>query len=354
MTLNNSLLKSTEGISFWEQLTRPHPLILILLIFCGLLIQLNIQFFDNISYAYTHFYYLIIVLAGLWYQKQAIWIALLFSGMYLLMELLPPFSLSFSSIFRVCMLCLVAIVVGSITDRLIILQNGLRIQNEELQSSQRAFEISNRKLNMLSSITRHDILNQIMVLRSYLEMSKEIETDPEISSYLEKGDIAAHAIEHQISFTRYYQNIGVQAPTWQNVEEYIRTAAVELRIEDISIDILFSQLEIYADQLIQKVFYNLMENSLRHGEHVTQMIFSFQKNESEGVLVYQDNGIGISEEDKKNLFKRGFGKHTGLGLFLSQEILSITDINIQETGEQGQGVRFEIHIPIDKYRFNVG
>ncbi|MFH0968187.1 MAG: ATP-binding protein [Methanobacteriota archaeon] len=203
---------------------------------------------------------------------------------------------------------------------------------------------------MLSSITRHDILNQLMVLRNYLELSKEDEKNPEILEYMEKEDKAAEAIENQITFTKYYQDIGIEAPAWQQVDEYIRTSVIELRIIDIPVDVSFLDLEIYADHLIQKVFYNLMENSLRHGEEITRIVFSFQETESGGMIIYEDDGVGISDEDKKQLFRRGFGKHTGLGLFLSREILSITGIKIQETGKPGQGVRFEILIPQGKYR----
>jgi signal transduction histidine kinase len=51
------------------------------------------------------------------------------------------------------------------------------------------------------------------------------------------------------------------------------------------------------------------------------------------------------------LFQNGFGKHTGLGLFLSREILSITGISISETGEPGKGACFEIRIPPGRYRY---
>ena len=50
------------------------------------------------------------------------------------------------------------------------------------------------------------------------------------------------------------------------------------------------------------------------------------------IIIIADNGAGISTEDKQHLFEHGFGKHTGLGLFLSREILSITGITISETG----------------------
>ncbi|MGD1004983.1 MAG: ATP-binding protein [Methanoregulaceae archaeon] len=65
----------------------------------------------------------------------------------------------------------------------------------------------------------------------------------------------------------------------------------------------------------------------------------------------QFNGEGISFEDKKNLFKRGFGKNTGYGLFLIREILSITGISIKETSNPGNSARFEILVPKGSYKF---
>ncbi len=61
--------------------------------------------------------------------------------------------------------------------------------------------------------------------------------------------------------------------------------------------------------------------------------------------------FGITVEDKKRLFTRGFGKNTGLGLFLSREILAITGITITENGTPGKGARFEITVPKGMYRF---
>jgi len=65
---------------------------------------------------------------------------------------------------------------------------------------------------------------------------------------------------------------------------------------------------------------------------------------------------GVSAEEKKRLFTRGFGKNTGLGLFLSREILAITGITITGiaitgNGVPGKGARFEITVPKGAYRF---
>jgi len=207
------------------------------------------------------------------------------------------------------------------------------------------------KLNMLSSITRHDILNQVTGLRTFLELSKEDLKGTKHELFINKEDQAAEAIQRQIEFTKYYQDIGVNEPKWQDAGAVIQDAAGQLSLPSIELQILVHNVEIFADPLIVKVFFNLMENTLRHGERVTQISFSSGKSVEGLVITYRDNGAGISAEDKKKLFQRGFGKHTGLGLFLSREILAITGITITENGEPGKGVQFEMTVPYGTFRF---
>jgi PAS domain S-box-containing protein len=220
----------------------------------------------------------------------------------------------------------------------------------ERRRAEDSLQQANKKLNMLSSITRHDILNQVMGLRTYLELSKESTTDPQLLDFIRKEDEVAIAIGRQIEFTRSYQDIGMQAPAWQDAGKIIASAAAQLDLKDIALENAVSGTEIFADPLVEKVFYNLMENSLRHGKHVTSVSFSSADNNAGFVITYRDNGVGISADDKQKLFQKGFGSHTGLGLFLSREILSITGISIQENGTPGQGVNFEIIVPKGRYR----
>jgi signal transduction histidine kinase len=75
------------------------------------------------------------------------------------------------------------------------------------------------------------------------------------------------------------------------------------------------------------------------------------RNSCEGLLiVYEDDGIGISETAKEDIFEPGHGTQRGLGMFLSREILAITGIMIREKGTEGKGVRFEINVPKGTYR----
>ncbi|MBN1432325.1 MAG: PAS domain S-box protein [Methanomicrobiaceae archaeon] len=219
------------------------------------------------------------------------------------------------------------------------------------KKAQEALSMANKKLNMLSSITRHDILNMIMVIRGYLEMSDNTDDKNTLHEYFLKEKEAVDAIQHQIEFTRYYQDIGMNEPKWQNVGETVDLVAGTLDLEGIQLENSLKKLEIFTDPLIEKVFYNLMENSIRHGGNVSIISLSYVETDKGLIIFYRDNGLGINGNYREKLFQKGFGKHTGLGLFLSREVLSITDIGISENGKEGEGVNFEITVPKGGYRF---
>jgi len=233
------------------------------------------------------------------------------------------------------------------------LEQEMASHNRELVRFNEALAQANKKLNILSSVTRHDILNKITALLAYLELSQELTKDPSLLNYIHKEIDTIQSIERQIDFTRYYQDIGVRSPEWQDIPSIIRSVAAQLPLEAVSLQVHLDGISVFSDPLIEKVFYNLMENSVRHGEHVTAISFSLQKSADALKIVYEDNGIGIPPENKEKIFIRGFGKHTGLGLFLIREILSITGITIAETGEFGKGSRFEIDVPKDRFRLSV-
>jgi PAS domain S-box-containing protein len=215
-----------------------------------------------------------------------------------------------------------------------------------------ALTLVNRKLNLLSSITRHDIINQLMVLKGYLAMLKLKTDNPVLLDYIGHSDLAARNIEHQMNFTRDYQDMGVKAPLWQNVRSIIIGAKGALPVGNVTVDMERPDIEVFADPLFEKVFYNLIENSLRYGgEKLRTIRISSQERDDCLVITCQDDGVGIADSDRVHLFERGFGKHTGFGLFLSREILSITGISIRETGKSGMGARFEIIIPKGGWRF---
>ncbi len=216
-----------------------------------------------------------------------------------------------------------------------------------------ALSVVNKKLNILASVTRHDIKNQLVALSGYLTILKESPGKvSDIPGHIEKALEITGTIGHQIDFTKIYEDMGTTAPVWQDLSVSIRQSIASRPTGQAKIVIDLPGIEIYADHLVGKVFYNLLDNALRYGGgKMTTIRFSSRETNAGLILTCEDDGEGISPEDKKHLFTRGFGKNTGLGLFLSREILSITGISIAETSGTGAGARFEIVVPKGAYRF---
>ena len=225
----------------------------------------------------------------------------------------------------------------------------------ELSLTQDAYRRANQKLNLLTSITRHDITNQLIILQGYLELSQTSGGNPQTAAeFLQKSNRAIETIRHQIEFTRVYQDLGTQAPAWQDVEDSVRQAARELDLSRISLDIPgMHGVEIFADPMLHKVFFNLFDNALRYGgEKMTQIRVTVQESGDVLLIACEDDGNGIDADEKERIFERGYGKNTGLGLFLVRQILGITGMMITETGSPGTGARFEITVPKAAYRYS--
>jgi len=228
------------------------------------------------------------------------------------------------------------------------LEKGLDITG--ITKTQRTLEESNKKLNLLSSITRHDILNQVMALMFYAdEIEAETPAGSPVAALVGKVKAATKHIERQIAFARDYEALGVRGAEWQKVSTILGQAS-RIIPPDIRYSVSVSDLEVFADPLLERVFYNIFENALSHGEDITTITVSFVEGESSGRLIIEDDGIGIPEKEKEQIFAKGVGRKTGLGLFLSKEILGITGITIAETGQKG--ARFEIMVPRSAYRLH--
>jgi PAS domain S-box-containing protein len=216
-----------------------------------------------------------------------------------------------------------------------------------------AVTLANKKLNLLSSVTRHDIINQLLALRGYLELSGDMLDDPvKLAEFVAKEQNIANTIEDQILFTKDYQDLGIKMPEWQNVHESVMKAKESLSLRGIAVEMNCPALEVYADPLLVRVFYNLIDNALRYGgEKMTAIRIWSKESNRRLVIVCEDNGVGVPADKKEAIFTRGYFNHTGFGLFLSREILSITGITIIENGVPGKGARFEIAVPKGGFRF---
>jgi PAS domain S-box-containing protein len=221
----------------------------------------------------------------------------------------------------------------------------------ESKIAQKELREANDKLALLSNITRHDINNQLVALNAYVELLREKIPDSALENYFSGITQASARISTMIQFTKKYNSAGESTPQWQNMRRLVDTAANQVNLRKIpEINDLPPGIEVYADPLIVKVFYNLMENAVRYGGKITVIRFFIEEFAGSHIVVCEDDGDGIPAEDKERIFDWGFGKNTGLGLALSREILGITGITIHETGTPGKGARFEITVPGGSFR----
>jgi PAS domain S-box-containing protein len=242
-------------------------------------------------------------------------------------------------------------------DRAIFDGNGTLVEYQsvgrditEQKQGEEAIRLASKKLTLLSGVTRHDILNKISALLLYQELMMNMISDPAIMRFVRKQIDTARLIQDQIAITKDYENIGVKSPQWQEVRQVVRKAMSGLDMGDVPVDCDTGGLEIYADPLLERVFYNLFDNSLRHGKNTTQITVQFYEMPDGLTLRVRDDGRGVPGDEKEKIFGKGYGENTGLGLFLVREILSITGISVAETGAPGTGGQFDLFVPKDKYR----
>ncbi|OPY38246.1 MAG: sensory histidine kinase AtoS [Methanoregula sp. PtaU1.Bin051] len=221
----------------------------------------------------------------------------------------------------------------------------------ERRRAEDAIALANKKLNLMNNITRHDILNTITGLFGCVDMAKATTSVDERALLLQDIRDLAKVIQRQITFTKDYQEIGVNLPRWQNVNDVIGRILVNFQKSEIRFLADLETIEVYADPLLEKVFYNLVDNAIRYGKRVTNIRFFFLISDKGLSLICEDDGIGIENNMKNYIFERGVGQNTGMGLFLSREILAITQIEIVENGTYGKGARFEMVIPRGAFRF---
>ena len=214
-------------------------------------------------------------------------------------------------------------------------------------------KLANRKLALLSDVTYQDIRNKITVVMGYLDLSEKPEREQDRPAFMKKSMDTLRAMQNLIKKTHDYQQMGVNRVRWISLEKIIREQFSLLsRNKAVSLEINLNGLEIYSDPFIEQVFFNLMDNAVKHGGGLTRISFSCEDSPYRAVLVCEDDGTGIPDDKKSGIFNRIVGGDGKFGMFFIREFLDIAGMGIAETGVYGKGARFEITIPPGLYRFN--
>jgi signal transduction histidine kinase len=139
------------------------------------------------------------------------------------------------------------------------------------------------------------------------------------------------------------------------LEEDYRTIPLELiqgiNVKNFSIKILPTEMGLVLTSMLNNAMYALNEKSLKNPNFDPKLTVETQYDDNYVAIVINDNGIGISEGERRQLFSPFFttkptSKGTGLGLFLSQDIVKIHKGTISVDTQPDAYTTFTIQLPL--------
>jgi signal transduction histidine kinase len=135
-----------------------------------------------------------------------------------------------------------------------------------------------------------------------------------------------------------------------NIEERASIKGIVIK-NNVSKEILMADVNKY---LIYILLFNLVSNAIKYNRENGEVIISNYSNESHLVIVVEDNGIGIEEENIHLIFNRfkriddGSGEGQGLGLSIVSSIAAFHEATIEVKSKPGEGSQFKISFPVKK------
>ena len=225
-----------------------------------------------------------------------------------------------------------------------------KIAESALNQSMNELVLVNEKLNVVGRLTRHDVRNKLSTVNGFAYLLKKRHAD-QIDIFDDVGKIerAVKEVEEIFEFAKNYEQLGIEELTYIDVEKTLHEAQCLLS-GTLGLEVTNDchGLTLLADSLLRLLFYNLIDNSVKHGEKITKIRVHFEKaNENKLIVVYEDDGVGIPIENKPFLFKEGFSTSntSGYGLFLIQKMMEVYGWKIEENGVPNKGAKFTITIP---------
>ncbi|MFP4169846.1 MAG: response regulator [Methanomassiliicoccales archaeon] len=211
---------------------------------------------------------------------------------------------------------------------------------------------SRNREEFLGSLLGHDVRNKLQVALGYTELMEGADSPEDVKGYLRKvRDSLRGNVEiiERVSSLREAQTEGTGEVS---IESAIRDAVVHSRttVERAGVVIDTSgvkDIKVLAGSLLNQIFSNLLENSAYHSGG--RMIRIGVEDEGEEVAVtVEDDGSGIPRDKWETIFDKGYttdrGRGTGLGLFLTRELLDIYGGRIHAGDSDLGGARFDVRL----------
>ncbi len=196
---------------------------------------------------------------------------------------------------------------------------------------------SGEYLTLVNKILRHDILNDLTVIRGYIEMGRDelrevaISKIEKIQTLIKETKAIEEALggKHRINLAEIVTEIG---------KHYEDQADIEYILNDVFVK---------ANEALNSVIDNILRNAVMHSkkDRVKISIEVFSSGRF-GVVRIKDNGIGIPDSIKDQIFEEGFStsNSTGLGLYIAKKVIELLNGEIHVYDNEPSGAVFEIKL----------
>jgi len=207
-------------------------------------------------------------------------------------------------------------------------------------------KVLNEKLGVVGGLTRHDIRNKLSIVTNNIYLAKQtLSNDHKSLAYLENIESVCEQSKRILDFSAIYEQLGVEELAFLDVGKSVDEAVLLSQLQGVKVVNDCHGLTVMADSLLRQLFYNLIDNSLKHGKRVSQIRASYKDGKDEQKLVFEDDGVGIPKSEKDKIFKKDYEKGSMHGLYMIRKMCEVYGWTIQETGIQGKGAQFTITIP---------
>jgi len=196
-------------------------------------------------------------------------------------------------------------------------------------------------LALLNKILRHDILNDLTIIRAALELKDE--------KLIETAISRVDRIRDLITETRSLEEAGGERKTI-NVAEFVKEIA-ELYGKEAIIRLNLEDVYVRANEGLKTVIQNILNNAILHsGKSPVEVEIRTYIENGWGVIRIADNGKGIPDDMKELIFQEGFTTEngSGLGLFIVKKVIELYGGEVEVKDNEPSGAVFEIKLPLEK------
>ncbi len=204
----------------------------------------------------------------------------------------------------------------------------------------------------LHSLLRHDVGNKAQITKGYLDLMEDANTLEEMEDYRGKAKNAVVEAQKIVEKIRKLRKIDEEKEVSDKdlssvIDKFVSENRSQLQDKEIKIDVSKCSCTVKGGPLLEELFSNLIENAIQHS-NCEEIEISSQIEEDECVVIVEDDGNGISNDQKEKIFEKGFksGKNagTGLGLYMVKEIAQSYDGSVEVKDSEMGGARFDVHL----------